>query len=141
MRRALISIALLTATACGGSDDHPHYAVAPKPPNDALIVGSYERRPPAGTTAIQFLRDGSVKLAKDKSKLGGAEVLATGTWTLDKDQLTILYTEGECAQDGPGTYKIVLSKLGVHFQKVDDACETRSHIDGEVWRRIAGDGQ
>jgi hypothetical protein len=131
MRRLL----LLTLAACGGADsDHPK-AAAQKPPNDTLILGSYERRPPLGTTAIRFERDGNVTLAHDKSKLD-SETLAKGTWALDKDQLTLTYTEGDCAQDGPGVYKIVVSRLGVHFQLVNDACETRQKMDGQVWRRI-----
>jgi len=124
------------AVACGGADtDHPH-AVPPKPANDILILGSYERRPPTATTAIRFDRDGNVRVAKDKSKLD-SETLSTGTFTLDKDQLRLLYTEGACAQDGPGIYTITVSKLGIRFVKVDDQCDGRAKsMDGQVWRRI-----
>ena len=123
---------LLLVVGCGGEE---HHAIAPKPPNDQLITGEYERRPPAGTTAIRFDKDGNVKLAHDKSKLD-SETLAQGTYKLEGDQLTLVYTDGICANDGPGVYKIVVSKVGIHFAKVDDACEQRSKIDNEVWRRI-----
>ena len=124
---------------CGGGDsEHPH-AVPPKPPNDILIVGAYARQASAGTSAVQpalsFDKEGNVKLVKDKTKLDG-DTLATGTFTLEKDQLRLLYTEGQCVQDGPGVYTITVSKLGIRFVKVDDACETRAHMDGEIWRRL-----
>jgi len=125
---------LLLVGACGG-DEGAHYAVAPKPPNDQLITGDYERHSPDSHTAIRFEKDGTVKLAHDKTKLDG-ETIASGTYTLDKDQLTLIYNEGVCANDGPGVYKIVVSKVGIRFTKVDDACEQRSRIDNEVWHRI-----
>lgn len=128
--------AVLVLVACGGSDKPAHFSVAPKPPNDQLIVGDYERKPPAGTTAIRFDRDGNVKVAHDKGKLDGSEPIALGTYKLDGDQLTLTYTEGACKDDGPGIYKVVISKLGIRFSKVDDSCEQRSRIDNEVWRRV-----
>ena|SRR5438874_12967913 len=127
-------LCLVWLVACGG-DDKAHFGVAPKPPNTDLIAGDYERHRPDLHTAIRFGNDGTVKLAKDKTKLD-SETLAQGSYKLDGDQLTLSYTDGECANDGPGTYKIVVSKVGIHFQKVDDSCESRSHIDNEVWHRI-----
>src|SRR5580704_13750489 len=112
-RLRALSLCPVLVVACGGEQHGPRAAVV-KPPNDALVLGTFERRPPLGTTAIEFDKDGTVKLAHDKSKLA-KETLATGTWTVDKDscgsnstqcQLTLNYTEGECAQDGPGTYMI-----------------------------------
>lgn len=126
------SLALALLVACGGSD---HQAVAVKPPNNELIIGEFERKPPEGTTAIRFRADGSVTLAHDKSKLDG-DTLATGSFQLDKDQLTLTYDKGMCAGTGAGVYKVVVSKLGIHFQKVSDPCDQRAKIDGQVWRRI-----
>jgi hypothetical protein len=123
---------LALIVACGGSE---HQAVPPKAPNNELILGEFERKPPEGTTAIRFRADGSVTLAHDRSKLDGA-TLATGTFSLDKDQLTLSYDKGMCAGNGPGVYQVVISKLGIHFKKVSDSCAQRAKIDGEVWRRI-----
>ena len=106
----------------------------PKPPNNELIIGEFERRPPAGTTAMRFRADGSVTVAHDRSKLDG-ETLATGTFKLDKDQLTLSYDKGMCAGNGPGVYQVVISKLGIHFKKIQDGCDQRAKIDGEVWKR------
>jgi hypothetical protein len=127
-------LCLVWLVACGG-DDKAHFSVAPKPPNDQLISGDYERHSPDSHTAIRFEKDGTLKLAHDKAKLD-SETLAQGTYKIDGDQLTLIYTEGVCANDGPGVYKIVVSKLGIHFAKVDDACEQRSKIDNEVWHRV-----
>jgi hypothetical protein len=127
MRR---SIWIAVVAACGSS----HQPVPPKAPNNELIVDTFERRPPNGTTAIRFRADGSVDVAHARDKLD-RENLASGTWQLDKDQLTLTYTTGMCANAGPGVYQVVLSKLGIHFKKVSDSCDQRSKIDGEVWRR------
>ena len=37
---------------------------------------------------------------------------------------------------GPGVYKVVISKVGIHFQKVQDSCDQRAKIDGQTWWRI-----
>ncbi len=107
----------------------------PKPPNDSLIIGSFERHPPEGKTAMRFRANGEVTVAKDRDKLDGAPD-ATGTWAVEKDQLTLTYATGECGDAKVGVYKVVLSKIGVHFTKVDDSCDQRSHIDGQTWWRI-----
>lgn len=100
-------------------------------------MGDYERKPPNGTTAIRFDRDGNVKVAHDKTKLDqGGEPISIGTYKLEGDQLTLSYSEGACKDDGPGVYKVVISKLGIRFAKVDDSCEQRARIDNEVWRRV-----
>ena len=41
-----------------------------------------------------------------------------------------------CPAGVEGTYKVVISKIGIRFTKVDDACERRAKIDGETWYRI-----
>jgi hypothetical protein len=125
-------LAVLILGACGGPSSN---AVPPKPPNDALIVGAFERRKPLGTTAMRFRANGEVTVAKDKDKLDGTPD-ATGTWAVDKDQLTLTYATGECQDAKVGVYKVGLSKTGIHFTKVDDSCEQRSHIDGQTWWRI-----
>lgn len=124
-------VAVVAVAACGSSHD----AAPPKRPNNELILGDFERRPPDGTTAVRFRADGSVQLGHDKTKLD-SDNLASGTWQLDKDQLTLTYDKGICAGAGPGVYQVVISKLGIHFTKVSDGCDQRSKIDGQVWRRI-----
>jgi hypothetical protein len=128
----IVGCAVLALVACGS--DHPG-AAAVKAPNNELILGEYERRPPAGTTAIRFRGDGSVTVAHDKGKLDG-DTLATGSFTIDKNQLTLTYDKGMCEGQGPGVYTVVISKLGIHFAKVQDTCDQRAKIDGEVWHRI-----
>jgi hypothetical protein len=122
---------LVIVAACGSGKPDP---VPPKRPNNELIIGEFERHPPAGTTAVRFRADGSVTLAHDRSKLDG-ETLATGTFKLDGEQLTLSYSTGMCASDGDGVYKVVVSKVGIRFTKVDDNCAQRSKIDGETWFR------
>ncbi|HEY1554100.1 MAG TPA: hypothetical protein VGF94_04660 [Kofleriaceae bacterium] len=121
-------VALLAA--CSG-----HSQVAPKAPNNELIVGEFARRPPAGTTAARFRGDGSVVIAHDRASLD-SKPLATGTFQLAGDQLTLTYQTGTmCPAGSSGTYKVVLSKVGIHFVKVQDACADRAQIDGQTWFR------
>jgi hypothetical protein len=129
VNRALV---ITLVAACGGSS---HPTAATKAPNDQLIVGDFERRPPDGTTAARFRADGTIAIAHDKSKLDG-ETLATGHWKLDGDKLELVYDQGMCAGVGPGSYQVVVSRLGIHFKMLDDACEQRQKLDGQVWRRI-----
>jgi hypothetical protein len=124
---------LALLAACGGGSDHG--PVPPKAPNNELIVGEFQRRPEDGTTAIRFRADGSVTLAHDPAKLDG-ETLATGTFQLDHDQLTLSYDKGMCAGRGPGVYKVVISKIGIRFTKMSDTCDQRAKIDGQIWRRL-----
>jgi len=126
------SLPLILLIACGGDKAGP---VPPKRPNNELLLGEYERKPPDGTTAIRFRADGSVTLAHDKSKLDG-ETLATGTFQIDKDQLTLTYDKGMCAGGGPGVYHVVISKVGIHFKKDSDPCDQRAKIDGQTWWRV-----
>ena len=132
MRPALLC---LIVAACGS--DKPS-ALPPKPPNTELIVGEFERRPPVGTTAIRFRADGSVAVAHDKTELD-SKPAAQGSWTLDGDKLTFTNERGLCA-DAPGTrvgvYQVVISKVGIHFKKLEDRCDRRSTIDGQTWWRI-----
>ena len=122
---------LVLLVACGGDNPGP---VPPKRPNNELILGEFERRQPGVSTAMRFRADGSVTVAHDKSKLDG-DTLATGTFDLDKDHLTLAYTRGMCAGT-KGTYQVVISKVGIHFKKLDDGCDQRAKIDGETWWRI-----
>ena len=117
--------------ACGKPDPMP-----PKRPNNELIVGEFARRPPAGTTAARFRADGSVVVAHEQKDLD-TKPLATGTFKLDGDKLTLDYDSGEmCSKGQEGTYTVVISKVGIRFTKVDDPCERRAKMDGETWYRI-----
>jgi hypothetical protein len=108
----------------------------PKKPNTELIVGEFARRPPAGTTAARFNNDGSVIIAHESGELD-TKPLATGSYKLDGDKLTLTYASGEMCPNGvEGTYSVVISKVGIRFAKVDDACERRAKMDGETWFRL-----
>ena len=121
---------LILCAACGGGSK----AVV-KRPNNELIVGSFERHPPDGTTIARFQGDGTVTVAHDKASLDRKN-LAVGQYKLDGDSLTLTYTEGEmCKPNEIGTYKVVVSKIGIRFAKVSDSCERRAKIDGQTWFR------
>ncbi len=129
---------LVFAAQLAACSPEPH-AMPPKRPNTELIVGAYERHPPDGETAIRFRADGSVRLAKTRALLDTEPPLATGTWKLDGAKLTVTYDQGICtdkASDKAGVYNVVVSKIGIHFTKVEDSCERRSAIDGQTWWRI-----
>jgi hypothetical protein len=129
MRVTLFYLALITA--CGKPEPMP-----PKRPNTELIVGEFARRPPVGTTAARFRADGSVVIAHEDKELD-SKPLATGTFKLDGDKLTLVYSSGEmCPAGVEGTYNVVISKVGIRFTKVDDSCERRAKMDGETWYRI-----
>jgi hypothetical protein len=140
MRSLLGAVAALAACSAGAacSDSQPH-AVPPKRPNTDLILGAYERHPPDGETAIRFRADGSVRLARSRAQLDAEPPLATGTWKLDGARLTLSYDHGICT-DAPaertGVYTVVVSRIGVHFTKVEDSCQRRAAIDGQTWWRI-----
>jgi hypothetical protein len=126
-------LALVLIAACGGSSTGPQ---PPKPPNDELIVGEFERHPPDGTTVARFRANGGITIAHDRASLDKKN-LAEGTFVLDKDQLTLTYTSGDmCPSGSEGVYKVVVSKVGIHFTKVNDSCDTRAKIDGQTWFRV-----
>lgn len=130
MRSALLALVVL---GCTPKPD----PIPPKAPNTELIVGKFERRPPAGTTAAWFRADGAVTLASKVDEIDDKPI-ASGTYKLDGDQLTLTYDKGEMCEPGvTGTYKVVISKIGIRFTRVEDACERRSKIDSETWYRIA----
>jgi hypothetical protein len=117
--------------ACGKPEPMP-----PKRPNTELIVGEFARKPPVGTTAARFRSDGSVVIAHEAGELD-TKPLAAGNFKLDGDKLTLSYASGEmCPAGVEGTYTVVISKVGIHFAKVDDPCERRAKMDGETWYRI-----
>jgi len=119
MRHVLIAALVVS---CGGKPPPQ----PPKAPNTELIVGKFERHPP----------DGTITIAHDKSELE-SKPLAVGTWKLDGDQLALTYDKGEmCPAGVAGTYKVVVSKVGVHFTKVEDSCDRRAKMDGETWFRV-----
>jgi hypothetical protein len=128
MRPLLLACILV---ACGKPEPVP-----PKRPNNELIVGEFARRPPVGTTAARFRADGSVVIAHEEKDLD-SKPLATGTFKLDGDKLTLDYQSGEmCSPGQEGTYTVVISKVGIRFTKVDDPCERRAKMDGETWYRV-----
>jgi hypothetical protein len=114
--------------------------VPPKRPNDELIVGAFERRPPDGTTAMRFNADGTFVQAKDRSQLDDEPPAASGHYRIEGDLLTFTNEEGLCADASAskvGTYRVVVSKVGIRFAKEgNDACESRAKIDGQTWWRI-----
>jgi hypothetical protein len=117
----------------------PPHAVPPKAPNNELIVGEYERHPPDGTTAIRFRGDGSVRVAKTKAELDTDPPSASGTWKVDAGKLTLTYDAGACTEsagDKTGVYTVVISRVGIHFTKVEDSCARRAKLDGQTWWRI-----
>jgi hypothetical protein len=111
----------------------------PKPPNTTLIVGIYERHKPDGETAIRFDPGGTYRVAKTRMQFDVEPPVATGTYQLDGDQLTLTADHGQCADSAgarEGVYRVVLSKIGVRFTKVTDGCERRSAYDGQTWWRV-----
>lgn len=129
--RALLLGFVVAACGTSASDRPP-----PKAPNNELIRGSFERRPPDGTTIARFQGDGTVTVAHDKDSLDKKN-LAVGSYKLDGDSLSLQYSQGEmCKPDEVGTYKVVISKIGIRFTKVDDPCERRAKIDGQTWYRV-----
>lgn len=126
-----LAFACVALAACGKPEPVP-----PKPPNNELIIGEFARKPPAGTTAARFRADGSVVVAHEEKELDG-KPLATGTFKLEGDKLTLVYNSGEmCPAGVEGTYTVVISKVGIRFTKVDDACDRRAKMDGEIWYRV-----
>lgn len=113
--------------------------VPPKKPNNELIVGEFERRPPAGEQAVRFEADGAFTVAKTKAELERTPHLADGHYTLEADQLTFKADKGQCADSEAtkaGTYTVVISKVGIRFVKVTDSCSDRSRLDGQTWWRV-----
>jgi len=130
MRKVLIAALL---ASCGGKPPPQ----PPKAPNTELIVGEFERHPPDGTTAMRFRASGDYEVAKTKDALD-ATLAASGKFALDGDQLTFTQTKGPCVDlHAPvGVYKVVISKVGIHFAKVSDECGDKRKLDGQTWWRI-----
>ena len=111
--------------------------VPAKRPNAELITGVYERHPPDGETAIKFTPDGGYRIATTRMQFDVEPAEGTGTYTLQGDTLTLEASKGMCAEGArTGTFKVVLSKVGVRFTKVSDACERRAKFDGQTWWRV-----
>ncbi len=128
----LLAPAVVLVAGCGSGANRP----PPKRPNNELIVGQFERHPPDGTTVARFQGNGTITVAHDRASLDRKN-LAVGTYQLDGDTLTLDYSTGEMCKGGViGTYRVVVSKLGIRFTKVDDACERRAQIDGQTWFRV-----
>lgn len=122
---------LLLIAACTTPAERP----PPKRPNDELVVGDFTRRPPDGQMAIRFAADGTFQFAKSKAELGRPPHLAAGAYRIDGDQLAFTADRGMCANAGAGRYRVVISKIGIRFTKVDDPCADRARLDGQtLWR-------
>ncbi|CAN5803588.1 hypothetical protein BH11MYX3_BH11MYX3_47870 [soil metagenome] len=129
-----ILLTLLVVAGCPEPQRQP-----PKRPNTELITGIYERHKPDGDTAIRFDPDGNYRIAKTRMQFDVEPPVGTGTYKVDGDQLMLSADKGQCAETAgtkAGTYKIVLSKIGVRFTKVSDTCERRSAYDGQTWWRV-----
>jgi hypothetical protein len=129
MRRSLWL--LVAACSSGTSEVKP-----PKAPNNELVVGEFARKPPDGEMAVRFGPDGSFVFAKNKGELAHTPHLADGTFKVEADQLTFAADKGMCAEGAKsGTYKVVISKIGIRFTKVEDGCADRARLDGQtLWR-------
>ncbi len=112
--RHSVVIGFLLLAACPGPEPTSRI---PKKPNDELIVGEFERHPPAGTTAYRFGLDGTFIAAKAKGELDRTPHLSEGTYKV-------------------GSYKVVISKVGIRFvEKIEDACDWRGRLAGQtLWR-------
>lgn len=127
-------LALAVLAGCPGPEQQP-----PKRPNTDLISGVYERHKPDGETAIRFDANGSYRIAHNRFQFDVEPPVGTGTYKIDGDQLTLTADKGQCAEapgTKQGTYKVVLSKIGIRFTKVSDTCERRSAYDGQTWWRV-----
>lgn len=132
MRRA--ALALVVLAGCPAPEPQP-----PKKPNTDLITGTYERHKPDGETAIRFAANGSYRIAKTRMQFEVEPPVGTGTYKVDGDTLTMTADGGQCAEapgTKQGTYRVVLSKIGIRFTKITDACERRSAYDGQTWWRV-----
>ena len=128
-----MTMTLVTCVAACSTKPPP---MPPKAPNNELIVGEFERRHQEAKTAARFTKEGYVMVASKADELD-SKTIASGSYKLDGDQLTLTYDKGEICEAGvSGVYKIVVSKIGIRFTKVDDACERRAKMDGETWYRL-----
>jgi len=127
-------VALLIASACAGPAE-PTSRI-PKKPNNELVVGDFERHPPAGTSAFRFGADGTYTVSKTKDEMERTPHVSEGVFQVEGDKLTFTAARGECANAKVGTYKVVLSKIGIRVvEKLEDACEWRSRLAGQtLWR-------
>lgn len=132
---AACALCLVCLVSCG-----PSHAPAPvKKPNNELLVGDFTRRGGDGEAAIRFAEDGSYRVVKNKTMLDQEPPLGTGTWKIDGDQLTLSAQRGMCAEGAQGrdaTYRVVVSKVGIRFEKITDDCERRATMDGQTWWRL-----
>ena len=54
-------------------------------------------------------------------------------------RLTLTYDKGICndrPDDRAGVYTVVVSRISIHFTRLEDTCERRTAIDGQTWWRI-----
>lgn len=136
-RAMRIALILLLAACSGAGNKEPDHSRIPKKPNNELILGLFEKHPPAGTTAFKFDTDGTFVIAKSKVELERSPLLMEGKYTVEADKLSFETVRGECAGDhAKGSYKVVLSKVGIRvLEKIEDNCEWRGKLVGQtLWR-------
>jgi hypothetical protein len=135
MRGSLAFACAVVLAACGPSTT----SVPIKKPNNELLIGDFTRRGADGENAIRFNEDGTYRVVKNKSVFDQEPALGSGTWKIDGDQLTLTAQRGMCKDENPApeaTYKVVISKIGIRFEKVSDTCQQRATMDGQTWWRI-----
>jgi len=139
MMRTAIVVGVLVGYVGGCAEAEKPKIMPPKRPNDELIVGEFERRPPQGTMAMRFRANGGITVAKDKASLDKQPVLGEGTYELveKETQMKLTFTGGDmCTPEQVGVYKVVLSKVGIRFTKLEDECENRARLDASTFYRI-----
>lgn len=135
MRISIAASVAAWVAACG-----PSRTVAPiKKPNNELIVGDFTRRGGDGEAAARFAADGTYRIVKNKTMFDQEPPLGTGTWNIDGDQLTLSAQAGMCTEgdaEREAKYRVVVSKVGIRFEKVSDDCARRATMDGQTWWRL-----
>ena len=100
------------------------------------LVGDWAS-PVAHGRFMRFSADGKLALALNAADLGTART--TGTWSLAKNTLTFTNLTGACSTTSTeqvGVYTAAFVQGSLRFSKLEDACETRTSIDGETWTRL-----
>jgi hypothetical protein len=78
-------------------------------------------------------------VAKTRAELDTDPPLASGTWKIESGKLTLTYDAGACTEreaDKTGTYNVVISRVGIHFTRLEDSCDRRAKFDGQTFWRV-----
>jgi hypothetical protein len=139
---SLAILALVLLPACGGSPSTPDASApdAPAMPDAslaAMLVGEWAEPAPY----MAFMRldaDGTQRVARSQADLDSAP-LATGTWELSGQRLTLTNTVGACSAveaQRVGVYDVEVTASTLTFTLVSDVCTERRVIGGETWARV-----